>query len=286
MVFPRFHIHPTVIGAPLSSIIAALGMWLTGQINFTSARLFFILIAAIVPPLTAALAYTFSQRRDLAIASGLLAIFSVYHAPFVGVTDNFSPFMLFGGLYFLVVTQLIQGKNPNRNWLLLGILSGLMTLSRSDGLLWLALTFLFALWRAKPSNQPIFNLHPSSFIFHSFPPRLPRFPPHHVPLVRPQPERLWLDHGSRRKSRSLAGELRPDLYLPTRTTQPAIIPCSRLGSYSQRQALGVEQQPWKCDSPRMAESYYFRSLSRESFIIGKTNVSNLQHLPGRFSSLS
>ncbi len=124
-------------------------MWLTGQTTFTSARLFFILIAALVPPLTSALAYTFSQRHDLAIASGVLAIFSVYHAPFVGVTDNFSPFMLFGGLYFLVATQLIQGKNPNRNWLLLGILSGLMTLSRSDGLLWLALTFLFALTQVK-----------------------------------------------------------------------------------------------------------------------------------------
>jgi hypothetical protein len=154
--------------APLSSIIAALGMWLTGQINFTSARLFFILIAAIVPPLTAALAYTFSQRRDLAVASGLLAIFSVYHAPFVGVTDNFSPFMLFGGFYFLVATQLIQGKNLNRNWLLLGILSGLMTLSRSDGLLWTGLTFLFALTHVKRLTfnvqRPSFILYPSSFI--------------------------------------------------------------------------------------------------------------------------
>ncbi|MBI5955096.1 MAG: hypothetical protein HY865_25855 [Chloroflexi bacterium] len=152
--------------APLSSIIAALGMQLTGQINFTSARLFFILIAAIVPPLTAALAYTFSQRRDLAIASGMLAIFSVYHAPFVGVTDNFSPFMLFGGLYFLVATQLIQGKNPNRNWLLLGLLSGLMTLSRSDGLLWLALTFLFALRNVKRSTlnvQTTFRILHSAF---------------------------------------------------------------------------------------------------------------------------
>jgi hypothetical protein len=154
--------------APLSSMIAALGMWFTGQTTFTSARLFFILIAAIIPPLTAALAYTFSQRRDLAIASGLLAVFSVYHAPFVGVTDNFSPFMLFGGLYFLVATQLIQGKNPNRNWLLLGILSGLMTLSRSDGLLWLGLTFLFALRNVQRSTSNVkrspFILYPSSFI--------------------------------------------------------------------------------------------------------------------------
>ena len=126
---------------PLASIISALGMWLTGQTTYASARLFFLLIAAFIPPLTAALAYTFSQRRDLAIASGLLAIFSVYHAPFVGVTDNFSLFMLFGGLYFIFVTQLIQDPTRTRNWFLLGLLSGLMTLSRSDGLLWLGITF-------------------------------------------------------------------------------------------------------------------------------------------------
>jgi hypothetical protein len=145
---------------PLSSIIAALGMWLTGQTTFTSARLFFILIAALVPSVTAALAYTFSRRRDLAIASGILAVFSVYHAPFVGVTDNFSPFMLFGGLYFLVATQLIQDSTRKRNWLFLGLLSGLMTLARSDGLLWLALTFLFALTQAK---RITFNVQRPSF---------------------------------------------------------------------------------------------------------------------------
>ena len=138
---------------PLASIISALGMWLTGQTTYASARLFFLLIAAFIPPLTAALAYTFSQRRDLAIASGLLAIFSVYHAPFVGVTDNFSLFMLFGGLYFLLVTQLIQNPTRTLNWILLGLLSGLMTLSRSDGLLWLGITFVFAFSRKKNTTE-------------------------------------------------------------------------------------------------------------------------------------
>ncbi len=149
---------------PLSSIIAALGMWLTGQTTFTAARLFFVLIAALVPPLTAALAYTFSQRRDLAVASGVLAIFSVYHAPFVGVTDNFSPFMLLGGLYFLVVTQLIQDPTRKRNWLLLGIFSGLMTLSRSDGLLWLGISLLFAFSSKKQSPIPNLQLSISNHL--------------------------------------------------------------------------------------------------------------------------
>jgi hypothetical protein len=137
---------------PLASIVSALGMWLTGQTTYASARLFFFLIAALVAPLTAYLAYKFSERRELAIISGLLAIFSIYHAPFVGVTDNFGLFMLFGGLYFVFVTQLIEDPSLIRNWFLLGLLAGLMTLSRSDGLLWLALTFLFALWKAKETK--------------------------------------------------------------------------------------------------------------------------------------
>jgi hypothetical protein len=140
---------------PLASIVAALGMWATGQTTYAAARLFFILIAAAISPLTAALAYTFSQRRDLSIASGLLAIFSVYHAPFVGVTDNFSLFMLFGGFYFIYVTKVINSPTTRFNWFLLGLFAGLMTLSRSDGLLWFALTLVFAIWRG--TKHSFFN---------------------------------------------------------------------------------------------------------------------------------
>lgn len=140
---------------PLASIVAALAMWLTGQITYAIARIPFILIAACIPPLTAALAYRFSGRRDLAITSALLAIFSVYHAPFVGVSDNFSLFMLLGGLYFLATSSLLTNPLLSRNWFFLGILASLMTLSRSDGLLWLGLTFLLSILLFTPYSQPI-----------------------------------------------------------------------------------------------------------------------------------
>jgi len=137
---------------PLASIVAALGMWLTGQTTYAVARIPFIIIAACIPPLTAALAFRFSRRRDLAVTSAILAIFSVFHAPFVGVTDNFGLFMLFGGLYFLVTTHLLSNPHFFRNWFFLGLLSGLMTLSRSDGLLWLGLTGLLVIWKARETN--------------------------------------------------------------------------------------------------------------------------------------
>jgi len=148
---------------PLASIVAALGMLITGQTTYASARLIFIVIAACIPPLTAYLAHTFSHRSDLSIASGLLAIFSVYHAPFVGVTDNFGLFMLFGGVFFIYATKLIENPARTQNWIVLGVMSGLMTLSRSDGLLWIALTFLFAVWRAPRESFS----RTAVYVFHS-----------------------------------------------------------------------------------------------------------------------
>lgn len=136
---------------PLASIVAALGMFVTGQQTYAAGRLAFILIAALVPALTAALAYSFSRRRDLALTSGLLAVFPVFHLPFMPVTDNYGIFMLLGGLYFLLAIR-------PRPWFWLGLFAGLMTLARSDGLLWLALTFLFILWRIRDEKESLGSL--------------------------------------------------------------------------------------------------------------------------------
>ena len=133
---------------PLSSILAAISMFVTGQHTYAAARLIFILIAACIPPLTAYLAYDISKRRVLALTSGLLAVFSVYYLPFMPVTDNYGPFMLLGGSIFLLAKK--------ENWwvfLLMGLLAGLMNLARSDGLLWLGLVGLLALWHSMNSEQ-------------------------------------------------------------------------------------------------------------------------------------
>lgn len=138
---------------PLASIISAIPMWLLNNTSYTVARIPFILISGLIVPITAYLAYLFSKRKDMAIISGIFAIFSVYHAPFVGVTDNFSLFMLFGGLYFIVVTKLLEDTTQKKYWLILGLLAGFLALSRSDGLLWLGMTFLFMLFQIKQSQD-------------------------------------------------------------------------------------------------------------------------------------
>ncbi len=117
---------------PLASIVAATGMFLTGQQTFFGARLGFILIAALIPPITAALAYTFSSRRELALISGLLAVFPTYQIVFLPTTENFGLFMLFGGLFFTLFI-----RSDKKSIFALGLVVGLMNLARSDGILWL-----------------------------------------------------------------------------------------------------------------------------------------------------
>jgi hypothetical protein len=131
---------------PLASIISAVGMWITRQTTYVAGSIAFILLSACVPLLTANLAFRVSGQTRLAIVSGLLSIFSLYYAPFMPVPDNYAIFMLLGGS-FLLLAPLQQKWIP----VALGALAGLMTLARSDGLLWLGLAGLTVIWRT--SNQ-------------------------------------------------------------------------------------------------------------------------------------
>ena len=141
--------HPShTYWMPLASIVSALGMWLTGQSTYSAGRLPFILLSACVPLLTAALAFRVSSQNRLAIVSGLLSIFSLYYAPFMPVPDNYALFMLLGS-GFLLLAPLQEKWVP----VALGALAGLMTLARSDGLLWLGLAGLTILWKSSGTND-------------------------------------------------------------------------------------------------------------------------------------
>src|SRR5688500_672630 len=135
--------HPShTYWMPLASIVSAIGMWLTGQSTYAAGRAAFILLSACVPLLTAALAFDISRQTRLAIVSGLLSIFSLYYTPFMPVPDNYALYMLFGGTFLLLAPR-------QQKWIpiALGALAGLLTLARSDGLLWLGLAGLSVMWK-------------------------------------------------------------------------------------------------------------------------------------------
>ncbi len=141
--------HPShAYWMPLASLLAALGLRLSGTAAFAAGRFPFLLAAGCIPPLTAALAYSFTSRRDLALLSGLLALFPGYYLAFLVTTDTFGLYMLLGGAFLLLAGPGV--KTGGWRFLLLGVTAGLMHLARADGLLWLGLAFLAALlavWR-------------------------------------------------------------------------------------------------------------------------------------------
>ena len=98
---------------PLASLVAAAGMWLTGQTTFAAARIGFILLAALVPPLTSLLAFRLTSNRTLSLLSGFLACFPIYYAPFFPVTDNYAIYMLLGISFFFLLSSL-QSPIANR----------------------------------------------------------------------------------------------------------------------------------------------------------------------------
>lgn len=132
---------------PLASIIAALGMGLTGQQDFYAARLPFILLAGFVPPVTSLLAYRLTARRELALLSGLLAAFPTYQASFIATTSNFVLYNLLGAAFFIGLFG-----DSRKNYFGIGLAVGLMNFARSDGLLWLPLGLLAVLLN-------LFSLH-------------------------------------------------------------------------------------------------------------------------------
>lgn len=141
--------HPShTYWMPLASIVSAIGMWITGRSTYWAGRASFILLSAMIPLLTARLAYDVSRQTRLAMVSGLLSIFSLYYAPFMPVPDNYGLYMLFGGAFLLLAAR-------RETWIpvALGALAGLLTLARSDGLLWLGLAGLTIIWKAASAED-------------------------------------------------------------------------------------------------------------------------------------
>jgi len=152
--------HPShTYWMPLASIVSAAGMWISGQSTYAAGRFPFILLSACVPLLTAALAFSVTRQTRLAMVSGLLSVFSLYYAPFMPVPDNYALFMLLGSA-FLLLAPCKQKWTP----ILLGVLAGLMTLARSDGLLWLGLAGLTVMWKFTHQNDGSKNTFRESLV--------------------------------------------------------------------------------------------------------------------------
>ena len=149
---------------PLISLIAAAGLSLARPLGFTGARLGFILLAGCIPPLTAALSFRITRKPSSARLAGLLALFPGYYLAYLPTSDAFAICMVLGTLFILLASQRtgwISRFPVEARWFGLGLLAGLLHMTRADGVMWLAGAGVVALYdwfglrpKDRPAGQP------------------------------------------------------------------------------------------------------------------------------------
>lgn len=126
---------------PLTSILAGLGAALGG--DFVTARLPFMLLSALIPVVTVLFGLRLHGDPRKAILGGVFALFPVFYAAYMPTTDSFPVYMLLGsGILWLAVSE---NRQPSR-LVLLGLLAGLMHLTRADGVIWFAGVLVWVSW--------------------------------------------------------------------------------------------------------------------------------------------
>jgi hypothetical protein len=133
---------------PLASIVQVPFIWLFGPTGFASA-LPFALLGSTAAPLTWAIARDAGAQKLVAVGAGILIAIPGLQTIFMSQPDNFGLYQpLVAGALWMAARGL---KGHPRSFVLGGLLVGLATLSRNDGLLVggvLALTFLYDRWKA------------------------------------------------------------------------------------------------------------------------------------------
>ena len=145
--------HPShAYWMPLASILAAAGIWTAGTSTFWAAKIPFVLLAAGVPVVSAAVGYRLTGRRGLAWLAGLLGLTPGFYASYVTLTETFTLYMLLGG-GILLVGGVRGGEMGWKRAAGLGALAGGMHLARADGILWLAGCLAWIVWEGWRARQ-------------------------------------------------------------------------------------------------------------------------------------
>jgi hypothetical protein len=137
---------------PFASLVQVPFLFAFGDVAWASA-LPFALIGALAAPLTWAIARDIGARPLVAIGAGILVALPLLSLPFMAQPDNFSLYQPLVAASLWMAARGLRGSP--RSFVLAGLLAGLATLARNDGLLVLAaLGFVFAWDRTRARRSP------------------------------------------------------------------------------------------------------------------------------------
>lgn len=133
---------------PLTAILGWLGLALLGD-SFTALQVPFVLISALLPLVTYAIAWDLTHKQRHAVLAGLLAVFPGFYAHVLVLPDNFAPFALAGSVCLWAAGRGLRDRKPL--WFgLAGLAAGFGHLTRADGLLLLGIALTAATAQVLP----------------------------------------------------------------------------------------------------------------------------------------
>jgi hypothetical protein len=155
--------HPShLYWMPLVSILSAAGNKIFGN-SYLGACIPQAVIAAFIAPCVYLLLSRWLKSHFWSLVGAVVSILGGYYLIYYSAVDAFSLYILFGYGYFAVVAKIFRYEKSHFLNLsaALGVLAGLMHLSRADGILWAGMVPIFILTAAFfHRKQPGFSLHP------------------------------------------------------------------------------------------------------------------------------
>jgi len=133
---------------PLASIVQLPTMWLLGPTPLAS-TIPFLLIGALAAPLTWFLAREVGAGDRIAVAAAIAVALPAAAAIYMAQPDNFALYQPLGTAALWLAARGLRGKR--RSFALAGLMVGLATLARNDGVLLgaaVGLAFLWDRWRS------------------------------------------------------------------------------------------------------------------------------------------
>jgi hypothetical protein len=134
---------------PLASLVQVPFLAIFGATNAFAAAVPFALSGALAAPLAWAIGREAGASRFVSVGAGIMTAFPALSFPFMAQTDNFSLYQpLVAGALLLCARGL---KGHPRSFALAGLLVGIATLARNDGVLVggvIGLAFVWDRWRA------------------------------------------------------------------------------------------------------------------------------------------
>jgi hypothetical protein len=127
---------------PFASLLSAFSMLIFGT-SFAGSRILLLLIAAGLAPLTYWLSYEINSNRFTSYIAGAMAIFSGFYFKYLTIPETILPYMFLGTLFFYHFAKVFKQQNYEFNKpgtiFFLGVVTGLLHLTRVDGIIFLIL---------------------------------------------------------------------------------------------------------------------------------------------------